>query len=92
MGNILAQTGQWSRALAYAQQAQNLATTLGSDEDLGAALRLLAEIARAWPERNLGSPAIYFEQSIALLQQVGAQDELERAEAAYADYKASQQS
>ncbi|MEW5957545.1 MAG: tetratricopeptide repeat protein [Chloroflexota bacterium] len=86
MGNIFAQNGQWSRALAHAQQAQSLAATLGSDEDLGAALRLLAEIARVWPERNLGDPATYFEQSVALLQQVGAQDEMERAEAAYADY------
>jgi tetratricopeptide (TPR) repeat protein len=86
MGNIFAQNGQWSRALAHAQLAQSLASTLGSDEDLGAALRLLAEIARAWPERNLGSPATYFNQSIVLLRQVGARDELERAEAAYADY------
>jgi DNA-binding SARP family transcriptional activator len=86
MGNIFAQNGQWSRALAHAQQAQTLASTLGSDEDLGAALRLLAEIASAWPERNLGNPATYFEQSIALLQRVGAQDELERAESAYANY------
>ncbi len=86
MGNVFAQNEQWPQALAQAQQAQTLATTLGSNEDLGAALRLLAEIARAWPDGNLGNPTPYFEQSIALLQQVGAQDELERTKAAFADF------
>jgi hypothetical protein len=59
---------------------------LGSDEDLGAALRLLAEIARAWPGSNLGNPTTYFEQSMALLEQVGAQDELERTKEAFAAF------
>jgi tetratricopeptide (TPR) repeat protein len=89
MGNVLAQVGQWPQALHQAHQAQRLAQTLGSDEDLGATFRLLAEIASAWPESNLDHPTTYFEQSIAILQQVGAQDELERAQAAFAAYRTS---
>ncbi len=87
MGNVYAQNGQWPQALTHAQQARQLATALGSDEDLGAALRLLAEIAAAWPDSNLGNPATYFEQSITLLQQVGAQDELQRTRASYQAYR-----
>ncbi len=90
MGNVLAQNRQWAQALNQAQQAHTLAQTLGSDEDLGATLRLLAEIAGAWPESNLGDPTPYFEQSIAILQQVGAQDELERAKTAFTAYLDSQ--
>jgi|GEM_PF-1941373 len=86
MGNVFAQHEQWSQALAHARQAQTLATSLGSDEDLGAALRLLAEIAGAWPDSNLGDPATYFEQSMALLEQVGTQDELERTKESFAAF------
>lgn len=88
LGNVFAQNKQWPQALTHARQAQTLAQTLGSDEDLGATLRLLGQIAQAWPESKLGNPATYFEQSITLLRQVGAQDELERAETAFATYQA----
>jgi tetratricopeptide (TPR) repeat protein len=80
LGSVFTQTDQWPEALAHARQAQQLAKTLGSDEDLGATLRLLAEIAAAWPASGLGEPNPYFEESIALLRRVGAQDELDRAE------------
>ena len=70
----------------HAYQAQTLATALGSDEDLGAALRLLAEIASTWPDSNLGDPTTYFEQSMALLEQVGTQDELERTKESFAAF------
>jgi tetratricopeptide (TPR) repeat protein len=86
LGNVFIQAEQWELALTHAQQAQTLATALGSDEDWGAALRLMAEIAAAWPQGNLGDPQPYFEQSIALLKQVGSQDELEITQAALADY------
>ena len=89
MGSVLAQNGQWPQALAHARQARSLATALGSDEDLGAALRLLAEIASAWPGSNLGDPTPYFEQSIALLERVGPQDELERTRTAFSIYQES---
>jgi DNA-binding SARP family transcriptional activator/tetratricopeptide (TPR) repeat protein len=86
LGNVFIQAEQWSLALNHARQAQTLATTLGSDEDLGGALRLIAEIAAAWPQSNLGDPKSYFEQSMALFNQVGAQDELELTETAFAEY------
>ena len=86
MGNVLAQSRQWSPALTHARQAHKLATALGSDEDLGATLRLLAEIAAACPQLHLNDPAAYYQQSIDLLQQVGAQDELERTEESLATY------
>jgi tetratricopeptide (TPR) repeat protein len=85
LGNVFAQNKHWSQALSHARQAQSLATTLGSAEDLGATLRLLGEIAGAWPASHLGKATPYFEQSIALLQQVGAQDELERTREAFAE-------
>jgi hypothetical protein len=43
----------------------------------------MGEIAAAWPASNLVDPDSFFKQSIAILQEVGAQDELERAWAAY---------
>ena len=86
MGNVFAQNEQWPQALVHAQQAQKLATSLGSAEDLGATLRLLGEIASAWPDSNLGHATAYFEQSMALLQQVGAQDELERTKKTLTDF------
>ena len=86
MGNVFAQNKQWARASTHAQQARTLAAVLGSDEDLGAALRLLAEIAHAWPAGNLGNPATYYEQSITLLEQVGAQDELKRTQESFSSY------
>jgi tetratricopeptide (TPR) repeat protein len=87
LGNVFFQNRQWPAALDHAQKALELAEILGSNEDLGVTLRLLAELAEAWPQGPLADPTTYFEQSIALLQQFGAQDELERAEAAYAAYR-----
>ncbi len=87
LGSVYFRQGQWPQALEHAWQARALAETLGSDEDLGATLRLLAQLAAAWPAGNLGSPATLFEQSIALLRQVGAQDELELSVAALARYQ-----
>ena len=87
LGSVFGQSGQWPQALQHARQARALAESLGSDEDLGATVRLLAEIAAAWPDSRLGSPATLFQQSISILQQVGARDELERVEQAFADYK-----
>jgi len=86
LGNVFFQNQDWEQALNYARQAQALAQTLGSDEDLGATLRLLGQLAAAWPGSGLANPATYFEQSITLLQQVGAQDELERTRAAFVQY------
>ncbi|MCB0214177.1 MAG: tetratricopeptide repeat protein, partial [Anaerolineae bacterium] len=86
MGNVFAQSGQWSQSLAHARQAQQLAAALGSDEDLGATLRLLAEISAACPHFQLDEPTTYYHQSIELLRQVGAQDELERTTASFAVY------
>ncbi|MCB0165128.1 MAG: AAA family ATPase [Anaerolineae bacterium] len=86
MGNVLAQNRQWTPALTHARQAQQLSAALGSDEDLGATLRLLAEIAAACPQLHLNDPATYYQQSIDLLRQVGAQDELERTEESLAAY------
>lgn len=89
LGSVFAQSRQWTQALHHGRQARALADSLGSDEDLGAATRLLAEIAAAWPDSGLGDPTPYFERSISILQQVGAQDELERVQSAYADYRAT---
>jgi tetratricopeptide (TPR) repeat protein len=83
LGNVFFQGQQWPQALHHAQQAQVLAQSLGSGEDLGATLRLMGEIAAAWPASNLADPNSFFKQSITILQEVGAQDELERAWAAY---------
>lgn len=91
LGNVFFQNRQWPEALSHARQAQHLAEALGSPEDLGAILRLLAELAEAWPDSRLDDPSHYFEQSISLLRQVGAHDELERAEAAFAAYRAAAQ-
>jgi len=90
LGNVFIQTEQWQLALNHAKLAQTLAISLGSDEDWGGALRLMAEIAAAWPQSNLGDPKPYFEQSMALLKQVGAQDELELTETAFAEYMRQQ--
>lgn len=87
LGNVCAQSGQWPQALHHAQEARTLAKALGSDEDLGAILRLLGEIAAAGLVDGLGDPVTYFEEGISILQRVGAQDELGRAQAALADYK-----
>ncbi|GAB4443980.1 MAG: hypothetical protein Kow0031_26350 [Anaerolineae bacterium] len=87
LGSVYFRQGQWPQSLDHARQARTLAEALGSDEDLGATLRLLAQLAAAWPAGNLGNPAPLFEQSIDLLQQVGAQDELELARAAFARYR-----
>lgn len=89
LGSVFMQSGQWPQALQHARQARALAESLGSDEDLGATVRLLAEIAAAWPAGRLGNPAALFQQSISILRQVGAQDELERAELAYNQYTSS---
>ncbi len=89
LGNVFFQSEQWPQALHHARQAQTLAQSLGSDEDLGATLRLLAEIATAWPAANLGEPTPLFQESITILQKVGAQDELERAQAVFASYRAN---
>jgi hypothetical protein len=89
LGNVFFQSQQWAQALQHAQQAQVLAQSLGSDEDLGATLRLMGEIAAVWPASNLAGPDSYFKQSIAILQEVGAQDELERAWAAYTEHSSS---
>ncbi|MCB0192781.1 MAG: AAA family ATPase [Anaerolineae bacterium] len=86
MGNVFAQSQQWSQSLEHARQAQQLASALGSDEDLGATLRLLAEISAACPQFRLDEPTSYYQQSIELLRQVGAQDELERTTASFAAY------
>lgn len=87
LGSVYFRQAQWPPALEHARQARALAESLGSDEDLGATLRLLAQLAAAWPASALGDPTPLFEQSIALLQQVGAQDELELARAAFARYQ-----
>lgn len=87
LGGVFTKNNQWDQALIHAKKARTLADNLGSDEDLGATFRLLAEIAHGWPGSNLGNPTAYFKQSVALLKQVGAQDELERAEAAFAAYQ-----
>lgn len=87
LGSVYAQNRQWTSALHHARQARALAESLGSDEDLGAILRLLAELAAAWPTGPLAEPSTYFEKSIQLLQKVGAQDELERAKTAFAAYQ-----
>jgi DNA-binding SARP family transcriptional activator len=86
LGSVFVQSRQWPQALQHARQARALAEALGSDEDLGATIRLLAEIAAVWPDSRLGNPANLFLQSISILKQVGAQDELERAEYALAGY------
>jgi len=88
LGSVFAQNQHWPEALDHAQQARVLADTLGSTEDLGATFRLLAEIAAAWPVGNLGDPADYFEQGVALLERVGAKDELERVQNSYRRYQA----
>jgi DNA-binding SARP family transcriptional activator len=88
LGNVFAHSQQWAQALDHAQAAQRLAQALGSEEDLGVAMSLLGKIAAAWPEARLGPPDHYFDQSVKMLQRVGAQDELARVQAAIAAHQA----
>jgi predicted ATPase/DNA-binding SARP family transcriptional activator len=79
MGGVYLRNDQRHQALSAAERARNLAQTLGSKEDLGAAYRLLGEITAAWPESGLGAADDYFDKSVSLLRQVGEQYELTRA-------------
>jgi len=78
IGSVYLRKEQWKQALASAKRARDLAETLGSKEDLGAAYRLLGEIAAAAPEIGLGPVDDYFQKSLILLQDVGEQYELAR--------------
>jgi DNA-binding SARP family transcriptional activator/Tfp pilus assembly protein PilF len=79
--------GEWSTALENARRAEALAEELGSKEDLGGVLRLLAEIAAAWSESQLGDPAEYFKRSITLLKEVGESYELAQAQKRFEQYQ-----
>jgi tetratricopeptide (TPR) repeat protein len=87
LGNVYLRDGQWTQALASTQKARDLAEKLGSKEDLGAACRLLGEIAAAWPESGLGAADGYFEESLVLLREVGEQYELTRAMSSLEAYR-----
>jgi tetratricopeptide (TPR) repeat protein len=87
MGSIYLRKGQWEQALASAERARDLAETLGSREDLGAAYRLLGEIAAASPQSGLGAADGYFEKSLDLLQDVGEQYELTRTRSSFEAYR-----
>ncbi|MBC8336864.1 MAG: AAA family ATPase [Anaerolineales bacterium] len=88
-GRVFAQNRVWEKALEAATEAKALAETLGSDEDLGAVYRLLGKIAAAWEESNLGAPEAYFSQSIAILERVGEQYEIQRSLDSFERYKMS---
>ncbi len=79
--------GQWAHALRSAERARQLAESLGSKEDLGAAYRLLGEIAAAWPESGLDAADVYFGKSLALLRDVGERYELERTQDSFETYR-----
>ncbi len=87
LGSVYMRAGRWERALRAAEKARELAELLGSKEDLGAAYRLLGEIATGWPESGLGPADAYFEKSLALLRNVGARYELERTQSSLAAYR-----
>ena len=76
MSGVHMRRGQWDEALSAAEKARDLAEALGSREDLGAAYRLLGEIAAAAPHPDLECAEDYFEKSLALLRDVGEQYEL----------------
>ncbi len=87
LGSVYLQDGRWDEALASAEKARKLADKLGSKEDLGAALRLLGEIAIAYPESGLGDADLYLEKGLALLEEVGETYELGRAESSLEAYR-----
>jgi DNA-binding SARP family transcriptional activator/Tfp pilus assembly protein PilF len=87
LGSVYMRAGRWEQALRAAERARELAESLGSKEDLGAAYRLLGEIATGWPESGLGPADTYFERSLALLRSVGERYELERTESSLAAYR-----
>ncbi|MGD8518240.1 MAG: tetratricopeptide repeat protein [Anaerolineae bacterium] len=91
LGNTYLQDGQWDQALNAAEKARDLAETLGSKEDLGAAYRLMGEIAAANPESALGSADRYFERGLAMLQEVGEEYELGRLKTSLETYRSTQQ-
>jgi DNA-binding SARP family transcriptional activator/Tfp pilus assembly protein PilF len=87
LGSVHLQGGQWEEALASAHKARSLAEELGSKEDLGAAFRLLGEIATAHPDSGLGDADRYLEKGLALLEEVGEIYELGRAESSLEAYR-----
>jgi DNA-binding SARP family transcriptional activator/Tfp pilus assembly protein PilF len=89
LGNVYLQESQWDEALASANKARDLAEELGSKEDLGAAFRLLGEIATAYPESGLGDADLYFKKGLALLEEVGETYELGRVESSLEAYRQS---
>jgi DNA-binding SARP family transcriptional activator/Tfp pilus assembly protein PilF len=87
LGSVYLQAGKWDEALASAEKARHLAEGLGSKEDLGAAFRLLGEIAIANPEGGLGDANLYLTKGLALLEEVGETYELGRAESSLEAYR-----
>ncbi len=87
MGSVHLRQGQWEQALVSAERARDLAEALGSREDLGAAYRLLGEIAAASPQSGLGAADGHFEKSLDLLQDVGEQYELARTRSSLKAYR-----
>ena len=91
MGSVYLRQGHWEQALASARRARDLAETLGSREDLGAAYRLLGELAAASLQSELGAADDYFEKSLDLLRDVGEQYELTRAISSLEAYRKAQE-
>jgi DNA-binding SARP family transcriptional activator/Tfp pilus assembly protein PilF len=87
MGSVYLRQRAWNKASASARRARDLAETLGNKEDLGAAYRLLGEVAAAAPGQELGNAEAYFERSLALLRDVGEQYELARTQASLDAYR-----
>ncbi len=78
MGSVYLRRGDWEQALSSARRARYLAEALGSKEDLGAAYRLLGEIAAESRDVGLGPAEDYFQRSLDILRDVGEQYELAR--------------
>jgi tetratricopeptide (TPR) repeat protein len=87
LGSVHLQAGRLDDALASAEKARDLAEDLGSKEDLGAAYRLLGEIAAVYPESSLEDADFYLKKGLALLEEVGETYELGRAASSLEAYR-----
>jgi tetratricopeptide (TPR) repeat protein len=91
LGDVTCHQGELDTALALSERAVRIARQLGTRSGEGVALRTLAEVRAQWLAKGRDGASLVeaetsFRDSVAILEEVGHESELARAQKAYGQF------